>query len=128
MAFVIEKKKKSQNNRTVTILVDDDDDDDREEKAKGYRAKGCQVIYGLIRVPYNHKTRTRTVAHALHNKTKAADIVRSVEVKGNYFQLNIIAYARMPSTWTIVVVILKWKFQLIRRLGEYVSCKPFVIR
>ena len=95
MAFVIEKKK-SQNNRTVTILVDDDDD--REEKAKGYRAKGCQVIYGLIRVPYNHKTRTRTVAHALHNKTKAADIVRSVEVKGNYFQLNIIAYARMPST------------------------------
>lgn len=113
-------EKITQNNRTVTILVDDDNDD-REEKAKGYRAKGCQVIYGLIRVPYNHKTRTRTVAHALHNKTKAADIVRSVEVKGNYFQLNITAraYARMPSTRIIAVVILKWKFQLIYRLGKY---------
>lgn len=57
------------------------------------------MVYGLIRVPYNHKTRTRTVAHALHNKTKAADIVRSAEVKGNYFQLNITAraYARMLS-------------------------------
>lgn len=54
------------------------------------------MVYGLIRVPYNHKTRTRTVARALHNKTKAADIVRSAEVKGNYFQLNITAraYAR----------------------------------
>lgn len=29
---------------------------------------------------------------------------------------------------TTAVVILKWKFQLIRRLGEYVSRKPFAIR
>lgn len=90
------------------------------------------MVYGLIRVPYNHKTRTRTVARALHNKTKAADIVRSAEVKGNYFQLNITARAyareRARPPPTAAVVILKWKFQLIHRLGEYVLHKPFAIR
>lgn len=62
--------------------------------------RDIEVVYGLICVPHNRKTRTRIVAHALHNKTKAADIVRSAEVKGNYFQLNITtrAHVRTAST------------------------------